>query len=273
MRNIELKFLLTLLRYKNYRTVLSKIRPNSKIRASERDSICQNLLKAGFIDSVKKISKIKITALGIKLLNSEKGKNHLLKQELKILKACQNQSITLNKIKIASVTIKQTIIEKLVNQELISYETKIKEVWLTDKGQKYLAKEYNPSGAGNITLSKKMLKNYLDFLRNYWADDLHIATEQKTLDKPDDNQILQIVIDLDKENSTNNYLPIFHLRNKLQPPLSREELDQALYRLQASDKIELSTLAEVEAYTPEEIDSGISQIVGGSLFYITVTVN
>ena len=271
MKTIELKFLLALLRYKNYRTVLSKIRLNSKIRASERDRICQNLLKAGFIDSVTEISKIKITALGIKLLNSEKGKNHLLKQELKILKACQNQPITLNKIKIASATPKQTLIEKLVDQKLIDYETKLKEVWLTDKGKKYLAKEYNPSGAGNIILSKKMLNDYLVFLRNYWSNAMDVAPVKKTLDKPDDNQILQIVIDLDQKNNTNNYLPIFLLRNKLQPPLSREELDQALYRLQASDKIELSTLAEVEAYTPEEIDSGISQIVGGSLFYITVT--
>jgi hypothetical protein len=69
---------------------------------------------------------------------------------------------------------------------------------------------------------------------------------------------------------TDNYLPIFHLRQKLQPPLSREDLDQALYRLEKSNQLELSSLQEVSAYTPEQIDTGIPQDVGGPLFFIIV---
>jgi hypothetical protein len=56
----------------------------------------------------------------------------------------------------------------------------------------------------------------------------------------------------------------------LQPLLSREQLDSALYRLEKANQIELSSLAEPRDYTPEEIDMGISQLSGGSLFFITV---
>ncbi len=92
----------------------------------------------------------------------------------------------------------------------------------------------------------------------------------------DDNVIYQATryavafgtADLDKHYKTDNYLPIFRLRNRFSS-LSRNQLDQALYRLQKSGKIDFSTLAEVEAYTTEQISAGISQVVGGKLFYIS----
>ena len=182
---------------------------------------------------------------------------------MKIITACQKEAISPSKTKVNPAQTRQELIEKLIAQGLIAAETKIKEVWLTDRGKEYLAQEYDPSGGGNLYLSKKMLADYLHFLRQYLATD-------KMTKKPKDSQILQAIITLDREYNTDNYLPLFHLRNQLQPPLSRNELDQALYRLQASDKIDLSTLAEVRFYTPEEINAGIPQAVGGSLFYITV---
>ena len=81
---------------------------------------------------------------------------------------------------------------------------------------------------------------------------------------------LEKIIDLDTKLATDNYLPIFHLRNCLQPPLNREELDKALYRLQNDDKIELSKLADGTHYSKEQIDAGIPQPVGGSWFFIIV---
>ncbi|MGB7059636.1 MAG: hypothetical protein WBD58_18175, partial [Geitlerinemataceae cyanobacterium] len=65
-----------------------------------------------------------------------------------------------------------------------------------------------------------------------------------------------------------NYLPIYHLRQQLQPPLSREELDRSLYQLQRDDTIELSSLQEAIHYTSEQIDAGIPQQIGGPLFFI-----
>jgi len=70
--------------------------------------------------------------------------------------------------------------------------------------------------------------------------------------------------------NTDNFLPIFHLREKLQPPLSREALDQMLYELQGEDLIELSTLQDVSNYSEEQIAAGIPQNIGGALFYISL---
>ena len=86
--------------------------------------------------------------------------------------------------------------------------------------------------------------------------------------KPSDEDILRLIGDLDQRLRTDNYLPIFHLREKLKPLLSRKELDEALYRLSKNNRIELSALQEVTAYTPEQIDAGIPQNVGGRLFFI-----
>ena len=87
--------------------------------------------------------------------------------------------------------------------------------------------------------------------------------------KPTDPEILAVIRDLDHNLSTDNYLPIFHLREKLQPPFSRTELDQALYRLERSDQIELSSLQEVRCYTLEQVEAGIPQNIGGRLFFIS----
>ena len=123
-----------------------------------------------------------------------------------------------------------------------------------------------------------MLADYLEFLRGYFstAQSVEQVTSTAAELPADDNMIYQATreavafgtANLDKWHKTDNYLPIFYLRNQF-PSLSREKLDQALYRLQAADKIDFSTLAEVEAYTTEQISAGISQVVGGKLFYIS----
>lgn len=65
---------------------------------------------------------------------------------------------------------------------------------------------------------------------------------------------------------TENYTNLHVMRNAL-PDLSREEFDEAFYELIRNDVIEPSTLAEVKAYTPEQMEAGIPQPVGGSLFF------
>ncbi len=270
MEVIELKFLLKLLGNENYRAAISQIKPNSKTKASERDKICRQLTELELVDCTKEIAKIKIASPGKALLKLDEAKDKLTEQELKILKACLNEAISPSQTKVNPPQTRQELIEKLIKQGLITAETKLKEVWLTDRGKEYLAKEYNSSGGGNITFSKNMLADYLRFLRKYLSAAQESEVTLSPIGKPSDTQILQTIIDLERKLKTDNYLPIFHLRQKLQPPLSREELDEAIYRLQASDKIDLSTLAEVEAYTPEEIDAGIPQPVGGELFFITV---
>ncbi|MGB3652442.1 MAG: transcription factor RcaD, partial [Rivularia sp. (in: cyanobacteria)] len=173
---------------------------------------------------------------------------------------------------------KEEILRSLGDRGLIETEIKIKrtkaEVWLTERGIELLRDEYTPKKGTNPTLSLDLLNNYLRFLRKTLpnkSEQASITTESTVeITNITDVEILQIIQKLDKELGTENYLPIFHLRQKLQPPLSRDELDKALYRLQADDKIDLGTLQEASAYTPEQIDTGIVQNAGGPLFYITV---
>jgi hypothetical protein len=86
---------------------------------------------------------------------------------------------------------------------------------------------------------------------------------------PTDDEVLETIKALDEEHMTENYLPIYLYRAAL-PQLTRKEQDEALYRLEADDRIELSALQEVRVYTDEQIKAGIPQDVGGRLFFIVV---
>lgn len=94
--------------------------------------------------------------------------------------------------------------------------------------------------------------------------------DENTTDDISDDDILETVKVLDEEHLTDNYLPIFLYRAAL-PQLTRQQQDEILYRLEASDRIELSTLQEMRSYAPEQIKAGISQDIGGPLFFIIVT--
>ncbi len=272
MEVIEIKFLLKLLAYGNYRTTISNIRLGTSIKASVRNSVCKRLFDLGLVQFTEKIAKIRITASGKTALS--KNLEQLTQLHLKLLKACLKKGIPPSATRISAAQGRQTIISELVALGLITVVTKINEVWLTAPGEEYLASSYKPTGGGNINLSKKMLADYLEFLRGYFST----AQQEEQVTSPaaelpddenvDDNEIYQAIANLDESHKTDNYLPIFHLRKHF-PSLSREKLDQALYRLQAADKIDLSTLAEVEAYTTEQISAGISQVIGGALFYIS----
>lgn len=267
MDNLELKFVLKLLIVPNYREALTKIKLNSATKASDRDKICRQLVERELVGVSYEISKFKIASAGIALLKIESVQLPVTSQELKILKSCQKEAISPSKTGISAPEA-QKLVQALLEKGLIQVnkpDKKIKEVWLTERGKEYLQKEYAPSGAGNITLTKNMLGNYLKFLRQSPSGDVD------SIHQPSDDDILQTIQDLDKEFGTNNYLPIFYLRQKLQPPLSGENLEQALYRLEGNDKIELSALVEASRYSPAQVNTGIKQLSGSPLFFIKVT--
>ena len=274
----ELKFLLRLLGCENYRSSLSKIKPNDKTTAVERDRICQNLQLRELVACSYEITKLKIAPAGKNLLEIDTAKLPITVQELKVLRACQKEKISPGKTGIPTKE-RQEIIQNLVDRGLIDIDKKIKEVWISERGLEYLRDEYTDKGYQSI-LSLDMLTNYLRFLRkSLRGKPEQGATLSPTTGESDvitiinltDEDILQTIQKLDHELGTENYLPIFHVRQKLQPPLSRDELDKALYRLEEAERIELSTLADPDDYIPEQVDAGISQISGGSLFFITVT--
>lgn len=85
------------------------------------------------------------------------------------------------------------------------------------------------------------------------------------------DQLYDLIAQLDREYNTNNYLPIYHLRDRLQGALDRDTLDRALYTLQRQDRIELSSLQEAAHYTAEQVNAGIPQDIGGPLFFLIRT--
>ena len=272
MKTDELKFLLKLLGCPDYRAAISEIKPNSKTPAPKRDRICRDLGDdREWVACTEEVTKIKIVPPGKALLKLDSASLPITSQELKILQACEKGTIPSSQTRVTPAKTRQEIIEKLIERGLIeAAETKLKEVWLTERGKEYLAKEYDPRGAGNISLTKNMLADYLQFLRTHLSSYQTSFETKASTHKPSDKEVLQAIINLDRGLGTDNYLPIFHLRQKLQPPLSREELDRKLYSLQRNDKIELSALQEAIAYTPEQIDAGIPQDIGGRLFFIIV---
>lgn len=86
----------------------------------------------------------------------------------------------------------------------------------------------------------------------------------------DDDEMLSVIHDLDHELGTDNYLPIYHLRDALKG-MYRDEIDQALYRLQKDDKIDLSLVVEAIHYTQEQLQAGIPQEGGMLIFHIIST--
>jgi hypothetical protein len=85
------------------------------------------------------------------------------------------------------------------------------------------------------------------------------------------DQLYGLIAQLDREYNTNNYLPIYYLRDRLQTAMNRDTLDRALYALQREDRIELSSLQEAAHYTAEQVNAGIPQDIGGPLFFLIRT--
>lgn len=261
----HLKFLLNLLSYQDYKISIDKIKPTPSMKIAEKTSICRQLNQQDLVDFTEEITKLTISSIGKELLKLKTGTLPITNEELKVLKASDKRRITPGETGIETNN-RQTVIKTLAEKGVIRIiETKITKVWLTDRGKEYLLSEFESNSKTNITL--KQLTDYLRFMRKFMQKYL-VAKNDNIATKPTDAEILQIIIQLDKELGTENYLPIFHLRQKLQPPLSREELDRALYRLQRQDKIELSSLVDPTHYSLEQIEAGIPKEVGGRLFFI-----
>lgn len=281
METNELKFLLKLLGCPNYRSSLSA---SSFKSITGKEKLCRDLGDRNLVDFSREIASVKILPAGRALLKMSTEQLPITDKELKVLEKIGKSSgkTAPSKITVSSLKApeREAILESLGERGLIEVEKKLKktkaEVWLTERGQEYLRDEYTAKGS-NPVISLDLLTNYLRFLRksphvqrDVHQEPLQTSTGVAPKSKPSDEEILQTIRHLDKELGTENYLPIFHLRQKLQPPLSREQLDQALYRLLRNNQIELSSLQEAIAYTPEQIDAGIPQDVGGALFFITV---
>jgi hypothetical protein len=277
----ELKFLLKLLGCSNYRAGLTTTFGSF----TGKDKICRALGDRELVDYSREIATVKILSPGQALLNLPPGQLPITDKELKVLEKISKASgkIAPSKITSPKATERDAILKTLSERGLIEAELQLKkvkaEVWLTERGIELLRDDFIPTKSTNPVISQELLGNYLRFLRKTLRvkpetvstlSTVNVESSVEAIINITDEEILQTIEKLDKELGTENYLPIFHLRQKLQPPLSRDELDQALYRLQRNDQIDLSTLVDPTPYIQEQVDAGIPQNIGGSLFFICV---
>lgn len=270
----ELKFLLELLGCENYRAALSAKCFN---RFKQKPQLCQTLGDRGWIEYSQEVASIKLLPAGQSLLSLDTSNLPIDAQSLKVLQKVaaksgkiRPQDISISSLKTAD---RQTSLKQLGDQGFVELEWKMQkakgEVWLTSQGLEYLREDYHPKGLRQ-TINLDLLGYYVQFLRKTSAT-ITATTHQPIALQPlsdlDDAGILNLIKTLDTELGTENYLPMFHLREQLTMP--RQALDEALYRLQRSDQIELSSLQETEAYTSAQIDAGIPQTIGGPLFFVS----
>lgn len=268
MSSLELKFLLRLLNFPHYHAPLAQIRPNAQTSPTVRDRLCRQLQRRGWVDYEDVVTQFGLTAAGRTLLTLDTSILPITPDERFVLRSCGDSSITPGQInRRVPKNQRQRLILALGQRGLIRVvQRQIKEVWLTVEGQRFLREDCAPQGHAPV-LSWSLMSSYLQFLRQQPSGKLAAQTVQPSI-TPD--ELMQTITHLDAALQTDNYLPIYYLRAKTQPPLSRQVLDQYLYQLQREDRIDLSTLQDVSQYRKEELAAGIPQDIGGPLFFISV---
>ena len=299
LKAIELKFLLDLVNFDDYRSKITKIKPSSKTPASERNKACKELLSKSLVEHDIEILRFATAGPGKDLLDKDSGSLpiQLDPKELAVLNIGKKESKPGDLGKKVPAEERQALLRNLADRGLIkAKKTAIKEVWLSAQGKQFLRNEY--AATGNWTITAAKLGSYVKFLRESssssgnGSSNQHLPTGQprqprgqKPLSQPgqpgstmpiglqnklDAGAVLQQIKQLDQLIGSDNYLPIYHLREKLQPPLTRDELDSRLYELQRSDRIELSSLHDKGDYSDRQLSAGIPQNHGRSLFFIAV---
>lgn len=292
----ELKFLLDLVGYDGYRNKLTKVTISSKTPASVRRATANSLLAKGYLECTKEIRKFTTAGTGKELLKAspESLPVSLALKEIAILEAGATKKISPGQLgKKVPADERQEMLSNLKDRGFLSIGEKdqeIDEVWLSGQGKQFLRDEYSAQGGWTITATK--VGRYVQFLRDcaiqIEPQKLHTSQpiNQQPISQPmvqtneampigsksgvNTQSVLQHIKQLDQLLDTENYLPIYHLREKLQPPLTREELDNQLYELQRNDQIELSSLHDQGNYSDIQVSAGISQNHGRSLFFIAV---
>lgn len=167
---LELKFLLRLLPYSSYRTVISQITLNSQTKAIERDRICRRLSQRRWVGFNEEVKRFGLTPAGRTLLHLDAVNLLVTPDERLILRGCAQGLVTPGKITAkVPASSRQRLLQGLQQRGLVKiHNTQIKEVWLTDLGQQFLLKDFVPVGAAPV-LSLSLLGNYLQFMRQHRA--------------------------------------------------------------------------------------------------------
>lgn len=259
---IEVKFLLKLLAFPEYKTRISQIKPNSATKPPDRDKVCRQLCSYNLLAKVEPITHLRLSKQGRTALQLGEQLTEIDRQ---VLESCKTSEITIGQTKLP-VEKRQITVQNLAKRGLVEIKTQIQEVWLTAEGRDYLTYDFKPAGTYLVGTARD-LSNYASFLRQSFLDKSSSTLEASV---PSDEEVLQAIEQLDAQLSTGNYLPIFHLRDRLQSRMSRQELDAAVFRLQKAERLHLSTVTAREDYTNQQLNAGIPQKSGGALFFISI---
>ncbi|TAO04026.1 MAG: hypothetical protein EYR95_04365 [Phormidium sp. SL48-SHIP] len=277
METKELKLLLQLLGCPDYRGKIAAVKPTSGTRVSETQRFCRKLADRELLNLHEEIKKFKISPAGKTLLNADIENLPLSDAELTVLQVAAKGPSTPGDTKLPAAQ-RQPVLLSLCDRGLLSaIERKIVEVSLSARGKEFLRDDYFDANARrNLQLNAQLLTNYVQFMRT-WINSAPTPTPPPTPTptstpkaKPSDSELIEIIRKIDSRLPTNNYTPIYHLRAEVQPPMTRDELDQALFRLIEDNKIQLSSLQEGMDYTDEQFAAGIPQEFSSPLFFIIV---
>lgn len=259
----ELKILLDLLGHPpDYRTALSQLTSGGK--SSDRDRAIRQLCDRGFVAYSETILRFITTPPGKALLKLQSTNLPVDERDRDLLRQAISGYLTPSQAKLP-LGDRQPIRQSLRHRGLIQAETKVNELWITPEGLAYLRHTYLPKSEANLVLSSALLRNYLRFLRTQRPNSGSSPNSSHT-----DEELLAAIRDRDLQTGSENYLPLFHLRQHLEPDWSREEVDPALYRLQRGDRILLSSVQDTSSYTLEQLQAGIPQDIGRAIFFVSL---
>ncbi|MEL6879702.1 MAG: hypothetical protein AAFP09_04185 [Cyanobacteria bacterium J06607_10] len=282
----ELTLLLKLLGCEGYRSDAVSLAPSRKMSVAQRDRICLALAKKELIDYEQEIARFAIAPPGRTLLTLDSKNMLLTPDELKVLRAC-NGSMTPEKLSKIPESSRQGFIRALAERGLVKVTKQaITQVWLTAAGRQFLLYDYVPEGERAIA-SATLFGNYVRFLRAGLVEpagkDAISTSMQPSPDglkpdslkpdglKPDRQALVKHIKQLDQTLKTDNRLPIFYLREQLQPTLTPIELDDMLEALERNHRLKLSPLTEPEKYTEAQVAAGIQKEDGSCLFFISLS--
>lgn len=273
----ELTLLLKLLGCEGYRSDVVSLAPSRKTSVAQRDRLCLSLAEKGLIEYKQEIARFAIAPPGRTLLTLDSKNMLLTPDELKVLKACKG-SMTPEKLSKILESSRQGFIKNLAERGLVKVTKQtMTQVWLTAAGQRFLMHDYVPEGERAIA-SATLFGNYVRFLRaglveSTSKDAISTAMQSPPPNslKPDRQALVKHIKQLDQTLKTDNRLPIFYLRERLQPLLTPTELNDMLKALDRNRRLKLSPLTEPEKYTEAQLAAGIQKEDGSCLFFISLS--
>lgn len=162
----ELKILLLLLGFPNYRAPVSQIQPTPKLSTAARDRLCRQLQQKELICCEAIVTRLGLTATGRTLLDLDTSVLPVTPDEKYVLQSCREHSITPGQIHPrVPPDQRQRLIARLAQQGLVKItKRQLGDVWLSERGQQFLRDECAPQG-NSPAISWTLMSHYLRFLR------------------------------------------------------------------------------------------------------------